>query len=115
MKATIDIPEDLYRRVKARTAEEGLRIREVTVELFRKWLDGPDNASGCDEVPLVDPSRLARHRDAASLRQNYPRGYRLSGPLSPARPGAPAIGPAEVEQAMEKMDQQELAAHASAR
>lgn len=36
MKATIDIPDDLYRKVKAKTAAEGRKIREVTVGLFRQ-------------------------------------------------------------------------------
>jgi hypothetical protein len=40
MKATIDIPDDLYRRVKARTAEQGRKIRDVTIELFQGWLAG---------------------------------------------------------------------------
>lgn len=39
MKVTIDIPDDLYRQVKAKVALEGRRIREVTIELFQNWLD----------------------------------------------------------------------------
>jgi hypothetical protein len=39
MKATIDIPDDLYRRVKAKSALEGRPIRAVTVELYRRWLE----------------------------------------------------------------------------
>ena len=42
MKATIEIPDALYRRVKARSAMEGVPLRAVAVELFRKWLDAPD-------------------------------------------------------------------------
>lgn len=50
MKATIDIPEDLYRKVKAKSALLGKPVREVTVELYRRWLgegggqseEGPD-------------------------------------------------------------------------
>ena len=38
MKATIDIPDDLYRRVKAKSALQGRAIREVTVELYQTWL-----------------------------------------------------------------------------
>ena len=38
MKATIDIPEDLYRKVKAKSALLGKPVREVTVELYRNWL-----------------------------------------------------------------------------
>lgn len=41
MKATLDIPEDLYRRVKARSALEGRPIRSVAVELFQNWLEAP--------------------------------------------------------------------------
>jgi hypothetical protein len=39
MKATIDVPDGLYRRVKARAAMEGRSVREVTVLLFERWLD----------------------------------------------------------------------------
>lgn len=45
MKTTIDIPDDLYRQVKAKTALEGKRIRDVTIELYRRWLGhGPEPA-----------------------------------------------------------------------
>lgn len=50
MKATIDIPDALYRRVKARSATEGLPVRAVVVELFRNWLDAPA-ASGSHRKP----------------------------------------------------------------
>lgn len=45
MKATIDIPDDLYRQVKSETALRGLTIREVTTQLYRRWLseeEGPE-------------------------------------------------------------------------
>jgi len=38
MKATIDVPDDLYRRVKAEAALRGVTIREVTTRLYRRWL-----------------------------------------------------------------------------
>ena len=38
MKATIEIPDELYRRVKAKSALEGRPIRAVTIELFQQWL-----------------------------------------------------------------------------
>jgi plasmid stability protein len=38
MKATIELPDDLYRRVKAKSAMEGRAIRDVTAELYRQWL-----------------------------------------------------------------------------
>lgn len=42
MKATLDIPDDLYRRVKARSALEGRPLRTVAMELFQKWLDASE-------------------------------------------------------------------------
>ena len=38
MKATIDIPDDLYRQIKAEAALQGLTVREVTTRLYRRWL-----------------------------------------------------------------------------
>ncbi|MBI4484181.1 MAG: hypothetical protein HY652_15000 [Acidobacteria bacterium] len=38
MKTTINVPDDLYRKVKAKSALQGKRIREVTIELYRQWL-----------------------------------------------------------------------------
>ena len=40
MKATIEVPDDLYRRVKAKSALQGRTIREVTMELYQNWLVG---------------------------------------------------------------------------
>ena len=42
VKATIDIPEELYRRVKARSALAGRTVRDVTIELYRRWLGEAD-------------------------------------------------------------------------
>lgn len=38
MKATIDIPDELYRQIKAEAALRGLTVREVTTGLYRRWL-----------------------------------------------------------------------------
>ena len=38
MKATIEIPDELYRHVKAKSALQGRAIREVTIELYQHWL-----------------------------------------------------------------------------
>jgi hypothetical protein len=38
MKATIEIPDELYRQVKAKSALEGRAIRDVTIELYRAWV-----------------------------------------------------------------------------
>ena len=50
MKATIDIPDDLYRQVKAQAALRGVTVREVTTRLYRRWLrEGGDG--GAREAP----------------------------------------------------------------
>jgi hypothetical protein len=46
MKATIDVPDELYRRVKAKAALQGRAIRDVTVELFRRWLEQDETQAG---------------------------------------------------------------------
>jgi len=57
MKATIDIPESLYRQVKARSALGGRSIRDVTIELYRRWLaDPPAPDLGGDAETPADAS-----------------------------------------------------------
>jgi hypothetical protein len=57
MKATIDIPDDLYRRVKAKTALNGRAVRDVTIELFQKWVDEPNEAPSGDSASWLDALR----------------------------------------------------------
>jgi len=38
VKATVEIPEALYRQIKARSALDGRSIRDVTIEAYRRWL-----------------------------------------------------------------------------
>jgi hypothetical protein len=45
MKTSIDIPDDLYRRVKAKSALEGRAVREVASELFAAWVRSETPAS----------------------------------------------------------------------
>jgi hypothetical protein len=45
MKATIDVPDDLYRRIKAKAAMRGLTIRDVTTALYQQWLREKADAS----------------------------------------------------------------------
>ncbi len=39
MKATLDIPDHLYRQVKAKSALEGSPIRLVAIKLFSAWVN----------------------------------------------------------------------------
>lgn len=60
MKATIEISDELYRLVKAKSALEGRPVREVTAELFRRYVaerEPADVERGVDhprEPVLVD-------------------------------------------------------------
>lgn len=55
MKATIDIPEELYRRVKARSALLGRSVREVTTELYQRWLgEAPATAQHASSTHWLD-------------------------------------------------------------
>lgn len=38
VKATIEIPDALYRQIKARSALGGRSVRDVTIEAYRRWL-----------------------------------------------------------------------------
>lgn len=64
MKATIDIPDELYRQVKARSALQGKAVREVTIELYERWVAGETTTA-----PTPDPERWLkdwlREADAA--------------------------------------------------
>ena len=53
MKATIEVPDDLYRKVKAMAALQGRAIRDVTIELFRCWLE-QDESSEAPEAAAFD-------------------------------------------------------------
>ncbi len=45
MKATIDIPDEIYRRFKAKSALEGRSVRAVVVELVERWLEQDSSAA----------------------------------------------------------------------
>lgn len=65
MKATIEIPDELYRKVKARSAIEGRRIRDVTVELYRRWLGEAQADSSAGQSGQEWLAELLKHRIAA--------------------------------------------------
>ena len=60
MKATIEIPDDIYRQVKSRTALEGLSLRSVAIDLFQRWL------SSSSSQPTSTSSQLTSAELAAS-------------------------------------------------
>ena len=65
MKATIDIPDAPYRKVKAKSALLGKPVREITVELYRHWLGEKEDPH--PQAPHLETwldSRLAAADDA---------------------------------------------------
>jgi hypothetical protein len=38
MKATIEIPDELYRKLEAKSASQGRPIQEVAIELLDEWV-----------------------------------------------------------------------------
>ena len=59
MKVTLDIPDELYRRVKARSAMEGRPVRSVSVELFETWLDSRSAGGKSTQAPAQTSSKPA--------------------------------------------------------
>ena len=57
MKATIDIPDAMYRQVKAHAALQGRAVREVTIELYKRWL--AEIGAPAEAQSDADPPRAA--------------------------------------------------------
>lgn len=89
MKATIEIPDDLYRRVKAKSALQGQPVRNVAIGLFRQWVAEDDDSAATKPVvaegrPVwfgsagVYARRVGRH-DMTSVRASISRGRAREG------------------------------------
>lgn len=59
VKATLEIPDELFRRVKARSAMEGRPLRAVAVQLFQDWLNAPPPAAVDPAASELMPAELA--------------------------------------------------------
>jgi plasmid stability protein len=70
MKATIDIPDDLYRKLSARSAEQGRSVDVVAVELLRRGL-GEDVSVATTSTPGGMEAWLVLGRE---LSRNAPPG-----------------------------------------
>jgi hypothetical protein len=88
MKATIEVPDDLYRRVKARSAMEARTVREVTVSLYRDWLESAGATAVVEEPAAVVPTwfgaareyaERVKNHDMTSIRKSISRGRGPAG------------------------------------
>ncbi len=95
MKATIEIPDDLYRRVKAKSAIEGQPVRAVVMHLFQGWLgetdQWPDKPALVQDGPAPAWFGAARkyaqrvkHHDLNSVRRSIARGRAHANPAPPS-------------------------------
>jgi len=90
MKATLDIPDMLYRQVKAKSALEGQPIRLVAIDLFSAWVNAAPMAVTKKEAPpsrktetlpswfgIARPyaAKVKRH-DMEAVRESIARGRR---------------------------------------
>ncbi len=88
MKATIEIPDELYRKVKAKSALEGRPVRAVAVRLFRDWIgedapaearDQPERARGESLPPWFGAARKYARRvedhSMKAIRESIAKGW----------------------------------------
>ena len=82
VKATFDIPDALYRKVKAKSAISGLPIRAVAIRLFDVWVNETPRPAPA-AVPQQTPSWFgiarpyaakAETHDMASIRVSIAKG-----------------------------------------
>lgn len=62
MKATIELPDELYRQVKARSALEGRSVRQITEILFRNWLEQRSTT-----IPFPTPTAYELLQDGCGI------------------------------------------------
>lgn len=75
MKTTLEIPDALYRRVKAKSSLSGQPVRAVTQQLYELWLDGHvslDDSEGAD-ANEADAWKRKWVRETASLAEKIER------------------------------------------
>jgi hypothetical protein len=72
MKATLEIPDELYRNIKARSALEGRPVRAVAIELFEKWLTGEIESGAKSSKPVEHPDDTVKAYPWLKIAAKYP-------------------------------------------
>jgi len=71
MKATVALPDAIYRQAKAEAALRGRKLKDLIEEGLRLVLDAPpDTASRWDLAGLMQPSRGVVESDIPDLASN---------------------------------------------
>ena len=99
MKATIEIPDDLYRQVKAKSALRGQAVREVVMSLFQGWV-AEEHATAAVRLVVAEErpawfgaarayaKRVGRH-DMAEVRASIAKGRAQACKTGAAKDGRP--------------------------
>ena len=66
MKTTLEIPDELYRAVKAKAALEGKRVTDVVIQGLRMALENPQITLTQVEFPIIKSSK---RKDKVTLEQ----------------------------------------------
>ena len=86
MKTSMELPDELYRRVKSKSALEGRAVRDVAIELFTKWVDAGHPASVREHAVPAE----SRARESASLDWSA-EWQRLGAAVEQAMADAPGL------------------------
>lgn len=92
MKEMIDVPDELYRLVKAKSDREGKAVGEVTVELYQRYIGQEEEPEpGPHQAPMAQSpregrtippwfgavggsARAVKRHDMGSIRESIARG-----------------------------------------
>lgn len=77
MKTTIDIPDPVFRRAKARAAEKGQALREFVTEALQEKLSGGTTSSATDLPPWMRGFGRLRslRRETARIQRRVDREF----------------------------------------
>lgn len=90
MKATIEVPNELYRRVNAKSALEGRTVRDVTIELYQRYVEqeeAPEAKAGEGQaIPpwfgiLGKTARAVTRHEMSAIRESIALGVALDRDL----------------------------------
>lgn len=82
MKTTIEIPDPLFRRAKAKAAERGQALREFVTEALQDKLSGRSVRSGVDTPPWMRGFGRLRplRRETARIQRVIDREFEVVEP-----------------------------------
>ena len=94
MKTTLEIPDAVFRRAKARAAERGQALRAFVTEALQEKLSGRPAASGRDDAPWMHGFGQLRplHRETARIQRVIDREFEVVEPESPVILDTNALG-----------------------